>query len=118
MGVVAPNGHGLQEFEAALREGRSGIRFIQELKDLNFACQVGGVPQGVEAIRERYFLPEQLVSMNENIGYAAISAVDAWKDAGFTVPPFDSDVVDWDSGIIVVPELEAWIRLPILWSPW
>ncbi|ABC78868.1 beta-ketoacyl-[acyl-carrier-protein] synthase family protein [Syntrophus aciditrophicus] len=101
MGVVAPNGHGLQEFEAALREGRSGIRFIQELKDLNFACQVGGVPQGVEAIRERYFLPEQLVSMNENIGYAAISAVDAWKDAGFTVPPFDSDEVDWDSGIIV-----------------
>jgi 3-oxoacyl-(acyl-carrier-protein) synthase len=39
--------------------------------------------------------------MNENIGYSAISAVDAWKDAGFTVPPFDSDVVDWDSGIIV-----------------
>jgi len=101
MGVIAPNGHGLQEFEAALREGRSGIRFIPELKDLSFACQVGGVPQDVEAIRKSYFVPEQLVSMNENIGYAAISAVDAWKDAGFAVPPFDSDEVNWDAGVIV-----------------
>jgi 3-oxoacyl-(acyl-carrier-protein) synthase len=101
MGVLAPNGHGLEEYEAALREGRSGIRYIPELKELNFACQVGGIPQGVEAIRERYFVPEQLISMNENISYAAISAVDAWRDAGLTVPSFDSDEVDWDSGIIV-----------------
>lgn len=101
MGVVAPNGNGLQEYEVALREGRSGIRFIPELKDLNFACHVGGVPQGVEEIRERYFSSEQLVSMNENIGYAAVSAVDAWQDAGFAVPPFDSGEVDWDSGVIV-----------------
>jgi 3-oxoacyl-(acyl-carrier-protein) synthase len=101
MGVLAPNGHGLEEYEAALRAGRSGIRYIPELKDLNFSCQVGGVPQGVEAMRASYFVPEQLVSMNENIGYAAISAIDAWKDAGLTVPPFNSDEVDWDSGVIV-----------------
>ncbi len=101
MGVLAPNGHGLVEYEAALREGRSGIRYIPQLKELNFGCQVGGIPQGVEAIRERYFIPEQLIAMNENITYAAISAVDAWRDAGLTVPSFDSDEVDWDSGIIV-----------------
>jgi len=101
MGVIAPNGHGLEQFEASLREGRSGIRFIPELKELNFACQVGGVPQGVEKIRESYFFPEQLVSMNENIGYASISAVDAWKDAGFAVPSYNSDEVDWDAGVIV-----------------
>lgn len=101
MGVVAPNGHGLQEYEAALREGRSGIRFIPELKELKFGCQVGGVPQGVEALRESYFVPEQLVSMNENIGYASITAIDAWQDAGLTVPPFDSDEVNWDTGVIV-----------------
>ncbi|OPY13534.1 MAG: 3-oxoacyl-(acyl-carrier-protein) synthase 2 [Syntrophus sp. PtaB.Bin001] len=101
MGVLAPNGHGLQEFEAALREGRSGIRYIPELKDFKFACQVGGVPQNVEPIRENYFVPEQLMSMNENIGYASIAAVDAWKDAGFNVPSFDCDEVDWDAGVIV-----------------
>ena len=38
MGVVAPNGHGLDCFAQALREGRSGIRHIPELAELNFAC--------------------------------------------------------------------------------
>jgi 3-oxoacyl-(acyl-carrier-protein) synthase len=44
MGVVAPNGHGLDPFANALREGRSGIRHVQELAELSFACQVGGIP--------------------------------------------------------------------------
>jgi len=46
LGIMAPNGHGLAEYEDALRKGRSGIRFIPQLKELGFACQVGGVPQG------------------------------------------------------------------------
>ncbi len=46
MGVVAANAHGLDAFEQALREGRSGIRFHQKLRDLGFGCQVGGVPRG------------------------------------------------------------------------
>jgi 3-oxoacyl-(acyl-carrier-protein) synthase len=44
LGIMAPNGHGLDEYETALRAGRSGIRFIPQLKELGFACQVGGVP--------------------------------------------------------------------------
>ncbi|HPL62499.1 MAG TPA: beta-ketoacyl-[acyl-carrier-protein] synthase family protein [Syntrophales bacterium] len=100
MGIVAPNGHGLKEFEAALREGRSGIRFIQQLKDLNFACQVGGVPQDFETVRKGYFDHEKIMSINDNIGYASVSAIDAWRDAGMDIPEEDSDV-DWDSGVIV-----------------
>lgn len=100
MGVVAPNGHGLAAFERALREGISGIRVIPELKTLNFGCLVGGVPQDFEAIRERYFDHEELQSLNDNIGYAAVAAVDAWKDAGFDVPKADDDYVDWETGII------------------
>ena len=46
MGVVAANGHGLDAFEQALREGRSGIRFQERLRELGFGCQVGGVLQG------------------------------------------------------------------------
>ena len=99
MGIVAPNAIGLADFEAALREGRSGIRFIPELKELNFACQVAGVPQNFEAVRERYFDTETMMSVNNTIGYAAVAAVDAWEDAGFTVP--NGDTVDWDSGIIL-----------------
>jgi len=101
MGVAAPNGHGLEAFEEALREGRSGIRFLPELRDLSFACQVGGIPQDFDAIRKRYFDHEKLMSINDNIGYASVSAVDAWTDAGFEVPEADDDNVDWETGAII-----------------
>jgi 3-oxoacyl-(acyl-carrier-protein) synthase len=100
MGVVAPNGHGLAEFEKALREGRSGIRHVPELTELNFACQVGGIPQDFDAVRKGYFDHEKLLSINDNIGYASVAAVDAWRDAGFSVPEAEDDRVDWDSGVI------------------
>ncbi len=99
MGIVAPNAIGLQQYEEALRAGRSGIRFIPRLKELNFACQIGGVPQGFEAIRDRYFHPEAIMSMNDNIGFASVSAMDAWKDAGLAMP--EGEEVDWDTGVIV-----------------
>jgi 3-oxoacyl-(acyl-carrier-protein) synthase len=101
IGVAAPNGHGLPAFEKALREGISGIRFIPELKEMNFACQVGGIPQDFDAVRKSYFDFEKLMSMNDNIGYASVTAVDAWRDAGFEVPEAGDDRVDWDTGAIV-----------------
>ncbi len=101
MGIVAPNAHGLEAYEEALRNGRSGIRFIPELRDLDFACQIGGVPQDFDATLKRYFDHEKLLSINDNIGYASVSAVDAWIDAGLTVPDAEGDRVDWDSGAIV-----------------
>lgn len=101
MGVVAPNGHGLARYEEALREGRSGIRFIPELEKLNFACQVAGVPENFDTILPEYFDQEQLPSINSNIGYASVSAIDAWRDAGFEVPQAEDDRVNWDTGAII-----------------
>ncbi len=101
MGIAAPNAHGLADFEEALRKGRSGIRFFPKLKELNFTCQVGGAPQDFENIRKGYFNEDTLMSMNENIGYAAVSAVDAWTDAGFKMRDVHDDTVDWDTGVIV-----------------
>jgi 3-oxoacyl-(acyl-carrier-protein) synthase len=100
MGVAAPNGHGLADFEAALRDGRSGIRFLPELRDLKFACQIGGIPDDFEQIRRSYFDHEKLLSINDNIGYASVSAVDAWRDAGFSLPD-ENGCVDWDTGTIL-----------------
>jgi 3-oxoacyl-(acyl-carrier-protein) synthase len=100
MGVVAPNAHGLDAFTQALREGRSGIRWVPELAALNFSCQIGGVPQDFEPVRKRYFDHEKLLSINDNIGYASVSAIDAWTDAGFAVPDAEDDRVDWDTGVI------------------
>ena len=37
LGVVAPNGVGIDAFTKALREGKSGIRHIKEMKDLGFS---------------------------------------------------------------------------------
>jgi len=101
LGVIAPNGHGIEAFETALKKGESGIRFIPELEELKFGCQVAGVPQEVDDICSRYFTGEQLLAMNSSIKYASISAIDAWKDAGFEVPEDDSEQVDWDTGAII-----------------
>jgi 3-oxoacyl-(acyl-carrier-protein) synthase len=100
MGVVAPNGHGLVDFEQALREGRSGIRFFPRLEELKFGCQIGGAPEGIDEILTDYFDEETLLSMNQNIGYMSVSAVDAWRDAGFELPG-DGDAVDWETGAIL-----------------
>ncbi len=101
MGILAPNGHGLDAYEAALRNGTSGIRFQPLLEELKFGCHVAGVPQGVEELCNEYFTEEQLLAMNSNIKYAGIAAIDAWQDAGFEVPQEDSGTVDWDTGAIV-----------------
>ncbi|HEX6965076.1 MAG TPA: beta-ketoacyl-[acyl-carrier-protein] synthase family protein [Gemmatimonadaceae bacterium] len=102
LGVLAPNGHGLAEFEHALRAGCSGIRFFPHLAELKFGCQVGGAPQGVDAIAERYFSEEQRVSMKSNvIAFGAIAAVDCWKDAGFEVPYDWTGEPDFDTGAII-----------------
>ena len=55
MGVVAPNGVGLEAYERALRNGTSGIRHFPLLDELKFACTVGGAPEGVDEIAEEYF---------------------------------------------------------------
>ncbi len=101
MGVLAPNAHGLDDFEDALREGRSGIRFIPRLEELKFACQVGGVPQDFENIRGNYFDTEKLLFMNDNIGYASVAAIDAWVDAGLELPDPNDNYTHWDTGAVI-----------------
>lgn len=100
MGVIAPNAHGLVNFEQALRDGRSGIRFIPLLRELNFSCQIAGVPENFDAIRKEYFDHEKLLSINDNIGYSSVAAIDAWVDAGFKISDNNDDLVDWDTGVI------------------
>lgn len=101
MGVVAPNGIGLEAYENALREAKSGIRHIPEMAEKGFACQVAGVPPDFPQVAERYFPLSELISVNDNVGYAAVAAIDAWRDAGFRVPSFDEPSVDWDTGAII-----------------
>ena len=102
MGVVAPNANGTKAFEQALREGVSGIRHIPKLAELKFACQVAGVPQGIDEVAERYFATDELRAMNSSHRFGCIAAVDAWTDAGYERPDRqDDDALDWDVGTIL-----------------
>ena len=99
MGVVAPNGVGVSQFTEALKNGTSGITFHQQLKDLNFSCQIGGIPNVTDELQSKYFTDLQLRGFNSSgILYGCIAGIDAWKDAGFYMNP-DSEL-DYDTGLI------------------
>ncbi|MCJ7465459.1 MAG: beta-ketoacyl-[acyl-carrier-protein] synthase family protein [Maribacter sp.] len=99
LGVCAPNGIGLSEFEAAMRTGASGIRFQPQLKELNFGCQIAGKPLVNDEHLNKYFTSLQLHGLNATgIVYGVIAGIDAWTDAGLSVAPKEGP--DWDNGII------------------
>ncbi|GGG41012.1 beta-ketoacyl-ACP synthase [Dokdonia pacifica] len=99
LGVCAPNGVGIPAFTEAIKNGISGIRFQQQLADLNFGCQIAGQPEIPDDLLKEYFTPLQLRDLEATgITYGMIAGVDAWKDAGLAIT--DKDTVDYDSGII------------------
>lgn len=101
MGVVSPNGVGLDNFGEALKKGKSGVRRIQRMEELGFACQVGAEPILEENLLEQYFSPLQRKRLTaDGLIYGCISAIDAWKDAGLFQEKSDELEPDWDSGCI------------------
>ena len=101
LGVIAPNGNGIADFEMAIRKGQSGLRANAAMAESGFGCRVAGVPQGVDEIAESMFDSDILLAMNSGHRHACIAAVDAWTDAGLERPAADSDEVDWDTGAIL-----------------
>ncbi len=100
MGVVAPNAIGLEAFQLALREGRSGISYCPQMKEVDFACQVGGIPPLTDAITNEHIEPAILRNLNSSMKYALLAALECWRDAGMTVPQTDSEV-DWATAGII-----------------
>lgn len=99
LGVVAPNGVGVGAFTKAIKNGDSGITFHQNLKDLNFSCCIGGIPQISEEKKLEYLTPLQLRGFNSSgIMYGCIAGMDAWKDAGFDIT--SESKLDYDSGTV------------------
>ncbi|MAE69917.1 MAG: beta-ketoacyl-ACP synthase [Gemmatimonadetes bacterium] len=101
LGVVAPNGNNVTQFEQSLREGRSGIRKIDLLEELGFGCQVAGVPRGTDTIAEDLFTQEELMAMSSGMRFAGIAALEAWRDGGLDRPRPDDDAVDWECGAVI-----------------
>jgi 3-oxoacyl-(acyl-carrier-protein) synthase len=101
IGVVAPNAHGAEAFARALRERRSGIRFHEPMRAMGLRCQVVGIPEGVDAVVAEYLEEDERLTMNTNMVYAAIAAIDAWEDAGIPRGAPDAVEPDWDSGAVI-----------------
>ncbi|RAR48459.1 beta-ketoacyl-[acyl-carrier-protein] synthase family protein [Flavobacterium lacus] len=99
LGIVAPNGVGIDNFTNAIKNGISGITHDAELERLQFSCQIAGKPTITEAIKQQYFTELELRNFNSTgILYGVIAGMEAWKDAGL---PFEiNENPDWDSGTI------------------
>ncbi|MAZ72892.1 MAG: beta-ketoacyl-ACP synthase [Flavobacteriaceae bacterium] len=98
LGVVAPNGVGIPAFTEAIKNGTSGIEHIQELENLNFSCQLGGIPTISEEKKLAYFTPLQLRNFNSSgILYGVIAGMDAIRDAGIEISETEPN---WDLGIV------------------
>jgi 3-oxoacyl-(acyl-carrier-protein) synthase len=100
MGIVAPNGIGLEAYRRALCEGKSGIANYPRMKELDFGCQVAGVPPISSQTVDAYLGQELSRNANESMKYAVIASVDCWRDAGLAMPKADSNV-DWDTAAII-----------------
>lgn len=99
LGIVAPNGVGLEAFTNALKNGISGIKFNTELERLKFSCQISGTPAISEELKKQYFSELELRNFNSTgILYGVIAGLDAWKDAGLAIE--NNENPDWESGTI------------------
>jgi 3-oxoacyl-(acyl-carrier-protein) synthase len=101
LGVLAPNGNGAEQFELALRKGKSGFRHNEAMAEHGFGCTVAGVPQGVDELAEAAFDEELLLAMNPIHQYAALASLEAWQDAGLERPDPADETVHWDTGAIM-----------------
>lgn len=99
LGIVAPNGVGLDTFTNAIKNGISGIKKDAELKQLQFSCQISGKPEISSELASQYFTELELRNFNSTgILYGVIAGMDAWKDAGLPIEILNAP--DWDSGTI------------------
>lgn len=99
LGVVAPNGVGLNAFTTAIKKGISGIKHDPELEKLQFSCQIAGKPEVSTELSLHYFTELELRNFNSTgILYGVIAGIDAWKDASLSMEI--NNEPDWDSGTI------------------
>ncbi len=100
MGVVSPNGTGLEAFKGALEKGQSGIRYLSEMEERKFGCRIAGVPEDISGSLEKAPNKDELEKTTESIKYVSVAASEAWQDAGFDLAT-DTSPVDWDTGAVI-----------------
>jgi 3-oxoacyl-(acyl-carrier-protein) synthase len=98
MGVVSPNGIGIPAFLHAIQNGISGIKFMPHYRELNFSCQVAGMPDFKWESLANYISEVTLHGLKgTNIGYGLVAALDAWADSGMS---YETDEPRWETGCV------------------
>lgn len=100
MGIVSPNGIGLPAFLHAIQNGISGIKFMPRYQELNFSCQVAGMPAFEwESLKHKNYISEVTFHglRGTNIGYGLAAALDAWADSGMG---YETDEPRWETGCV------------------
>lgn len=98
LGVVSPNGVGISAFLDAIQNGVSGIKFMPHYRELNFSCQVAGMPDFDWESLKNYISDVTFHGLKgTNIGYGLAAALDAWADSGMS---YDTVEPRWETGCI------------------
>jgi act minimal PKS chain-length factor (CLF/KS beta) len=94
LGVAAPNGLGVEEFWAATRDGRSGIRRVARFDPTPYPARLAGEVPGFVAEEH---LPGRLIPQTDHVTRLALFAADsAFADAG--VRP--ADLREYAAGVV------------------
>ncbi|WP_299180263.1 beta-ketoacyl synthase [uncultured Aquimarina sp.] len=100
LGVVSSNGINVSIFNESIKNGTSGINFIEELKSLKFSCQIAGKPNYRKDYLNEYFSSVQQKGLNASgLEYGVIAGLDAWKNAGLKITDKKEQPL-WDAGVI------------------
>jgi 3-oxoacyl-[acyl-carrier-protein] synthase I len=106
MGIVSSIGNSVDEVEAALRAGKSGIVFAPDYAEHGFRCQVHGQPN---ITFEDHIDKRDLRFMGDGAAYAFISMQQAIADSGLT----EADISNDRTGLIMGsggPSTKAFFR--------
>lgn len=101
VGVVSPGANDKQSFVNLLETGKSGIEFLPDLQAHNFRCQVGGrarIDTGTLAEIFEYF---DINGTGDFVELTCAAGIEAWLDAGFSLPAFDDKKTDADTGMMI-----------------
>jgi len=101
IGVVSPNGTGRAEFQNAIYEGKSGIRYLEILEKHGFGCHIGGCPDISESAFIKYLDRHSISEASDVIKYGVLAGIEAWTDAGFTLSEEMNEEPDHASGCII-----------------
>jgi act minimal PKS chain-length factor (CLF/KS beta) len=94
LGVVAPNGIGVEEFWAATLSGRSGIRELDRFDTSAYPARLAGLVNAIDPARH---LPSRLMPQTDvSTRLALIAAQSALEDAGVDT----AAMTDYDMGIV------------------